>query len=377
MTTHGGTNRIEFLDALRGAAILLVVLFHAYARWPEVVPYGDRFSNFPVFSYGWLGVELFFMISGFVIFLTLDKCGSFFEFITRRWLRLFPAMLACSLFVWLTAPLLPERPGGLPTADQLIPGLTFINALWLNDLGLHTKPIEGAFWSLFVEAQFYLVVGLSYFFMGGRRAALSVIILVFAFAVTASIAHDYLGALVGTRPFRLLSFVSERLDARYYCWFAIGAFSYIYYTRRSPEALVFAALIAVVAVLYQNELMTGLHTAKVKLSTALMILLFALPVVSGTARSILGRREFLFIGYLSYPLYLLHENLMVALIVKVGKWFPGFAPIAVPLLPIFFVVVVAWLVATYAEPSIKRVLQHALDLMPTREPSRSVPKPGE
>jgi peptidoglycan/LPS O-acetylase OafA/YrhL len=363
MTTHGGTSRIEFLDALRGAAILLVVLFHAYARWSDVVPYGDRFSRFPIFSYGWLGVELFFMISGFVIFLTLDKCGSFLEFITRRWLRLFPAMLVCSLFIWFTAPFMPERPSGLPTADQLIPGLTFINAVWLNDLGLHTRPLEGAFWSLFVEAQFYLIVGLCYFFLGGRRAALSVLILMFAFAVTASIVQDHFGALAGTKPFRLLAFLSERLDARYYCWFAIGAFSYIYYTRRSPEALIFAVLIASVAVAYQNELMTGLHTTKVKLSTALVILLFALPVVSGTARSILKRREFLFIGYLSYPLYLLHENMMVALTVKVGRWFPDFAPIAMPLLPIGFVILLAWLVAAYAEPSIKRALQHALHSM--------------
>jgi peptidoglycan/LPS O-acetylase OafA/YrhL len=377
MTTHGGTNRIEFLDALRGAAILLVVLFHAYARWPEVVPYGDRFSRFPIFSYGWLGVELFFMISGFVIFLTLDKCGSFLEFITRRWLRLFPAMLACSLLIWLTASFVPERPAGLPTADQLIPGLTFIKSVWLDDLGLHTKPIEGAFWSLFVEAQFYLIVGLAYFFAGGRRAALSALILMIAFAVTASIVQNHFGALASTKPFRAFVFLSDRLDAHLYCWFAIGAFSYIYYTRRSPEALIFAALIACVAVVYQNELMTGIHTTKVKLSTALVILLFALPVVSGTARSILGRREFLFMGYLSYPLYLLHENLMIALIVKIGRWFPGFAPIAIPLLPIGFVMLVAWLVAAYAEPSIKRALQHALGPITARRAPQRVQNPNE
>ena len=86
-------HRIAFLDGLRGIAILLVVFYHAYTRWSDIVPYGARYAHFPVAQLGWLGVELFFMISGFVIYMTLEKCRSFGEFLYRRWLRLFPAML--------------------------------------------------------------------------------------------------------------------------------------------------------------------------------------------------------------------------------------------------------------------------------------------
>ncbi len=163
MHHSSGANRIEFLDGLRGLAVLLVILFHSYARWPELVPYGSTFSDIMLFSYGWLGVQLFFLISGFVIFMTLDRCTNLSEFFARRWLRLFPAMLICSLFIWYTAPLFPERPAGLPTIDQLIPGLTFVDPQWLQRFGIHAKPIEGAFWSLFIEAQFYVVAGASYF----------------------------------------------------------------------------------------------------------------------------------------------------------------------------------------------------------------------
>ena len=65
-------NRIEYLDGMRGGAIILVFLFHAFARWPTIVPYRNVYADISCVKYGWLGVELFFMISGFVIFMTVS-----------------------------------------------------------------------------------------------------------------------------------------------------------------------------------------------------------------------------------------------------------------------------------------------------------------
>jgi peptidoglycan/LPS O-acetylase OafA/YrhL len=111
-------------------AILLVFFFHAFVRWPDLVPYGHAYSN--IFQYGLFGVRLFFMISGFVILLTLEKRTGFVDFMLRRWLRLFPAMLIASIVLFATAPLFPERPGGMPTLRDLIPGLTLIDpVVWL------------------------------------------------------------------------------------------------------------------------------------------------------------------------------------------------------------------------------------------------------
>src|SRR5258707_5399491 len=122
--------RVEYLDGLRGIAIGLVVLFHAYARWPEIVPFGNEFASVWLFSYGFLGVELFFLISGFVILMTLTKCANFSEFILRRWLRLFPAMLISSIFLMATASSFYERPGGVPVVRALLPRLTFVSPDW-------------------------------------------------------------------------------------------------------------------------------------------------------------------------------------------------------------------------------------------------------
>lgn len=145
-------DRIKFLDGLRGVAIAMVVFFHAYARWPELLVYGAKYAEFPVAKYGWLGVELFFMISGYVIYLTVEKCKSMGEFMGRRWLRLFPAMLVVSFLVYATAGFFNQRPAGIPGFRDLIPGLLFIEPLWLAKIfGGPQGVLEAAFWSLFVE----------------------------------------------------------------------------------------------------------------------------------------------------------------------------------------------------------------------------------
>src|SRR4051812_33781688 len=160
-------NRIEYLDGHRGLAILLVVAFHAYARWPELVPYGNAYGNVPLFKYGWLGVELFFLVSGFVILMTLENCANAREFLGRRWLRLFPGVCVCSLLIFFTAGVFFERPDGAPSAASLLPGLTFIEwSWWQSALGVRVKPLEGGFWSLYVEAKFYIIATVVYFWRG-------------------------------------------------------------------------------------------------------------------------------------------------------------------------------------------------------------------
>jgi len=87
--------RLRYLDGLRGIAIIAVMLWHFFGPTDAaLLPYGDRYSHIPVLSSGWMGVELFFLISGFVIFMTIERCSGFCDFMLRRWLRLFPAMPA-------------------------------------------------------------------------------------------------------------------------------------------------------------------------------------------------------------------------------------------------------------------------------------------
>ena len=89
--------RIKHIDGLRGIAILVVVFFHAYSRWTNLIESQKESFLESFFQYGFYGVHLFFIISGFVIIMSLERSEKFFNFLYKRWLRIFPAMLAVSL----------------------------------------------------------------------------------------------------------------------------------------------------------------------------------------------------------------------------------------------------------------------------------------
>src|ERR1044071_1527464 len=90
-------HRLAALDGLRALAIAWVILFHYAYFWTPagaapLVPYGDAYAWVPFAAVGFLGVHLFFMISGFVILLTLEQTSDFKEFMVRRVVRLWPAL---------------------------------------------------------------------------------------------------------------------------------------------------------------------------------------------------------------------------------------------------------------------------------------------
>src|SRR3954471_5447882 len=95
--------RLVELDALRGVAVLLVVAFHYTARFAEAYPAAG--AGAPDFSFGAYGVHLFFIISGFVIIMTVDRSERAADFVVARFSRLFPAywtaILITSAVLWL------------------------------------------------------------------------------------------------------------------------------------------------------------------------------------------------------------------------------------------------------------------------------------
>src|ERR1700686_2691801 len=76
------------LDVLLGIAALMVLLFHYTERFHEL--YGHA-PGMVLFTIGRQGVDLFFIISGFVIFMTIEKTRRGLDFVVSRFSRLFPA----------------------------------------------------------------------------------------------------------------------------------------------------------------------------------------------------------------------------------------------------------------------------------------------
>ena len=339
-------NRIEYLDGQRGMAILMVLLFHSYVRWPAIVPYGDRYADLTITKYGWLGVELFFMISGFVILMTLEKCSGVKDFLYRRWLRLFPGMLLCSLLIFATAGFFPERPAGAPSLLSLLPGLTFIEPAWWSRLTGHPiDSLDGAFWSLYVEFKFYCFAAIVYYWKG-RNALIGALLAVFALASLVGTAGQHTGA----GPILLLGRTLAHLSFEYFGWFAAGAAFYVYAKSRLIGWFAAAAAMALL-----SAAATGGLQWQNTLAAVLVALYFAASIVVAPIQALLTWRPLQFFGLISYPLYLLHQNIIVASVVKIGDVVGNSLPaVLFPLLPVAALSATAYVLVKYGEPYVKQ-----------------------
>ena len=132
------------LDGLRALAILVVVLYHAARRF---------------FPGGWSGVDVFFVLSGFLITTLLrreiEETGriSFSKFYIRRALRLTPALALLLAFEVVRSPLASDGSEGLRAA--LVAAAYFMN--WSRAFHLFPQGVLGHTWSLSAEEQFYLI----------------------------------------------------------------------------------------------------------------------------------------------------------------------------------------------------------------------------
>ena len=339
-------NRLLFLDGLRGLAVLLVVIYHAYSDWPELHPYKDTYSE--TFLHLEYAVQLFFMISGFVIAMTLEKCKGFGEFIYRRWLRLFPAMLITVVLIFITAPLLSARPSGSPLLQNAVPGLLFLEPKILNFIfSSNLGSLEIPFWTLYVEAKFYLIAGLLYFTFGLKRMIYALTIMFFcsvAFVQTS----QYLSAVVA----QYATAFFELSDFRHFGWFATGALFYCFFTYQIRRYI----LAAIGVGLFSARSLDGVMSPVMEFG-ALIVSLFALAIINSTIQKILSNQFMVWIGFISYPLYLIHDGAMVSMIHQlhaVARWMPGYL---LPVLPIILLVFVAWVIAKYLEPNLRHIIK--------------------
>jgi len=158
-------NRLESMDVLRGIASLLVLLFHmeelGVASWPHY------------FYWGWIGVDLFFVLSGFFITICVLKPRKWDpkKFIERRFYRIAPPYyISMVLVVTLTGFYF------ISTGNGLLHVLYHILFLHTYIDGAHGS-INGVYWSLGVEFSFYIFMMVMAKHIRGREFSLKLIIL--------------------------------------------------------------------------------------------------------------------------------------------------------------------------------------------------------
>lgn len=282
--------RLEELDALRGIAAVSVMAFHYTHILPRVV----ALSEPPPFEivYGYFGVELFFMISGFVILLTLERTKHAADFVVSRAARLYPAFWTALLITFTVGAL-------FPLASQHYTAAQFaVNATMLADY-LKVEDVDSVYWSLSYEIGFYFSMFLLYIFGQLKRIEW------FAAVWLALSAAFILYPKYLPHPLHYLLTINN-----YTHLFVFGIVAYrIRKEGAAPARLAIVAAAAGMAFLRLPPLQSAMVLA--------LMALFSLAVFGKL--KFLKHPALLWLGAVSYPLYLTHQMLGYRLV----AWLTG------------------------------------------------------
>lgn len=314
--------RAVVLDGLRGLAILLVLVHHFFRGFAPSDGLVDR-AVFAAASRAWMGVDLFFVLSGYLITgILIEQRGRphyYRNFYARRTLRIFPLYYAVLAVVFLLAPRL--GPGPLAYVSKSAPDqawfwgyLTNVRIAWRD--AWYPQLIPNVLWSLAIEEQFYLLWPLVVAACGNRRlAGVSIALAFLALALRVGLAlapgNHWLAGLVltPTRADGLALGALVALLAREPGWLA---------RRRRAAGLVgIVALVGYGWLTVQRgpgwegtPLQALRFTAVAAGFSALLVLVLGADRAASEQRPLLVRlasmHGLLVLGKYSYALYLLH-----------------------------------------------------------------------
>jgi peptidoglycan/LPS O-acetylase OafA/YrhL len=317
----GTIPRLAVLDGLRGIAMLLIVLAHLWPGWLQPAPV------IIILRGASLALTLFFFISGFGIFYLFARSAfdggaeqSVRDFIIRRMGKILPSYYLC-IFIVVMLGWTNRDPGLAPLGTQLLTHVFFVHNLFPHTL----YGIAGVMWSLAVECQFYLLFGLT------RTVAIRWPVAYTTTLVAIAIAYRAWARSVAPGG---NDYLDDQLPAMLDT-FGLGmlcAYVYRYIDKQRPQlasrhVLWTRTAIAIVVCIYADTYVNAAMTERAAtwipvvvkpvlgtIDAALFAVLTLASLFSVAGwRRILGNRAFVFIGAISYNVYLYHQVVFLQL----------------------------------------------------------------
>jgi peptidoglycan/LPS O-acetylase OafA/YrhL len=337
-TAAPGVGRMYELDLARFIAAAGVVAFHYLFLGPIVGVTDDPLSPFAhIAQYGFLGVDFFFILSGFVIMMSASN-RSASSFTRARIVRIYPIFWVC---VPLTAAV------RLLDTDVSLARLFANMTMVPNSFG--EGVLDGSYWSLAVELQFYALVAVAL-----RLGLLSQIDRV----LLGWISYSALRAVIETPD--VLDSVLLTAHAHY---FVAGAVLYQVHRDRRIDAIRVVTLAASVMLalswvgprVRHLEDQTG-HLVSAEVSRGLVLFFFAImATVAWRGLPRLRLPGFAALGAASYPLYLLHQEIGFA-VFRVWGW----STVGMAAFTGLGMVLAAHLLAQHVEPRVGAVFRRLM-----------------
>lgn len=297
------------LDALRALAAINLVLFH----FTHV--YDVKFGYSPPLGWQWpygaYGVEMFFILSGYVNSMSLLRRGRPLDFVAARLIRIVPIFLIV-IFANLWVMTLPPLSSQTVTVGQFIANLTLMPRVFGYEC------IDPVMWTLQVEMMFYGVL-VMLFQLGALRRYFLGWGLLLALSLTVCPALDALEATsTESGWFAAATAVRHLLFLDYVPLFAIGFLLYMIKTGTGNRWANVSGIVVAAAVFHSID-----HGKHNPLATLLI-----LGIVTAAAYGripVLRLRPFVFISTISYAIYLCHNNLGSVLIYRFNQsgWSPN------------------------------------------------------
>lgn len=265
----------------------MVLLYHYTTRFAELFPHAGLVAfDFPQ---GEFGVELFFIISGFVITMTLERSKCTSDFVVARLSRLYPAywmaVLLSSLVLVRTA-----GPFDAPGAMQVALNLTMVHGFF------HVPSVDGVYWTLEVELLFY-ALALAVFTTGFLRRLDKPLLIWLALA--ALFASPLWDAYVEAVP--LTGALAKLLILPYAPFFALGILFHRLYRGEGTSAWNYGLIALALAIV--------VLTAPLAMAAVTLAGCVAFSKLTRGGIAFLRLRPLVFLGTISYSLYLIHQKI--------------------------------------------------------------------
>ena len=316
------SNRVPELDGIRGIAIGMVVLYHAF--FFHFAPRSGSALGYLLFPMriGWSGVDLFFVLSGFLIGGILldakDSQNYFQTFYIRRFFRIVPVYYAALLCLFALSSWSKVHSGAhsVWSVEDHVPWYLFV--LFLHNFWMAASNTMGSghlavFWSLAVEEQFYLTLPWVIRYFDRKRVTMLAIEVILLAPALRLVCYSFWP----NHPFAWFELMPCRADALFFG--VLGAVgvrdpicrAWISNRRNLLRALIAFFAIGLPFVTQTNMRGNGLSMVSVMLSWLaafyLLVLIYTFSFTQSLASRCLRWAWLRWLGMIAYGMYLFHE----------------------------------------------------------------------